>query len=86
MLASAARICEAQFGNLFLSEEDAFRAVAWHGEPTYVNSWRGEALIIKTDVPDIPLARLVTTKQRVHVADLRRKQPTRRALLLLSLW
>jgi GAF domain-containing protein len=71
MLASATRICEAEFGNLFLREEEAFRAVAWHGEPTYVNTWRGDALIIKTDVPDIPLVRLVMTKQRVHVADLR---------------
>jgi GAF domain-containing protein len=71
MLARATRICEAEFGNLFLREEEAFRAVAWHGEPTYVNTWRGDALIIKTDVPDIPLARLVMTKQRVHVADLR---------------
>jgi class 3 adenylate cyclase len=71
MLASATRICEAEFGNLFLREEEAFRAVAWHGEPTYVNTWRDDALIIKTDVPDIPLARLVMTKQRVHVADLR---------------
>src|SRR5580704_3115083 len=65
MLASATRICEAKFGNLFLREEEAFRAVAWHGEPTYVNNWRGEALIIKTDVADIPLARLAATKQRV---------------------
>ena len=73
MLASATRICEAEFGNLFLREEEVFRAVAWHGEPTYVNTWRGEALIIKTDLPDIPLARLVTTKQRVHVADLRQE-------------
>ena len=71
MLTSATRICEAEFGNLFLREDEAFRAVAWHGEPTYVNTWRGDALIIKTDVPDIPLARLVMTKQRVHVADLR---------------
>src|SRR5271168_3872097 len=30
-----------------------------------------EPLIIKTDDPHIPLARLVETKQRVHVADLR---------------
>src|SRR6202030_339111 len=28
-------------------------------------------LTIKTDVPDIPLARLAATKQRVHIADLR---------------
>ena len=71
MLASATRICEAEFGNLFLREAETFRAVAWHGEPTYVDNWRGEALIIKTDVADIPLARLAATKQRVHVADLR---------------
>jgi transcriptional regulator with GAF, ATPase, and Fis domain len=38
MLASATHICEAEFGNLFLREEDVFRAVAWHGEPTYVNT------------------------------------------------
>ncbi len=73
MLASATRICEAEFGNLFLREEEAFRAVAWHGEPTYVNTWRGPALIINTDIADIPLARVATTKQRVHVADLRQE-------------
>ena len=73
MLASATRICEAEFGNLFLREEDAFRAVAWHGEPTYVNTWRGQALTIKTDIAEIPLARLALTKQRVHVADLRQE-------------
>ena len=71
MLASATRICEAEFGNLFLREAETFRAVAWHGEPTYVDNWRGEALTIKTDAADIPLARLAATKQRVHVADLR---------------
>ena len=70
ILSRATRICEAEFGNLFVREEEAFRAVAWHGEPTYVNAWQGDALTIKTDVPDIPLARLVATKQRVHVADL----------------
>ena len=47
-----------------------FRAVAWHGEPTYVENWRREPLIIKTDDPHFPLAPL-ETKQRVHVADLR---------------
>ena len=45
MLASATRICEAEFGNLFLREGETFRAVAWHGEPTYVDNWRGEAVV-----------------------------------------
>src|SRR4029077_3285324 len=71
MLASATHICEAKFGNLFLREGETFRAVVWHGEATYVENWRQEPLTIKTDVPDIPLARLAATKQRVHIADLR---------------
>jgi len=71
MLGRATRICEAKFGNLFLREGETFRAVAWHGEPTYVNTWQGPALTIKTDMTDLPLARLAATKLRVHVADLR---------------
>ena len=73
LLENATRICDAKFGNLFLREEDTFRAVAWHGEPTYVNTWRGPALIINTDRGDIPLARLAATAQRVHIADLRQE-------------
>jgi GAF domain-containing protein len=73
MLGSATRICEARFGNLFLCEGETFRLVAWHGEPTYVENWRREPLTIKTDLPDIPLARVAETKQRVHVADLRQE-------------
>ena len=49
MLANATRICEAKFGNLLLREEGAFRAVAWHGEPTYVENWRCEPLVMVTD-------------------------------------
>ena len=45
MLANATRICEAKFGNLFLREGDAFRAVAWHGDPTYFDHWRQKSLI-----------------------------------------
>ena len=73
MLGSATRICEARFGNLFLREGETFHLVAWHGEPTYVENWRREPLTIKTDLPEIPLARLAETKQRVHVADLRQE-------------
>jgi GAF domain-containing protein len=73
MLASATRICEAEFGNLFLRQEEDFRAVAWHGDSTYVDTWRGPALTIKIDTPDIPLARLVATNEPVHVADLRQE-------------
>jgi class 3 adenylate cyclase len=69
MLASATRICEAKFGSLFVREGEAFRSVAWHG----VEYWQRELPIIKTDDTHIPLARLVETKQRVHVTDLRQE-------------
>ena len=71
MLANATRICEAKFGNFLLCEEGAFRAVAWHGEPTYVENWRREPLVIVTEDSRIPLARLMQTKRPIHVADLR---------------
>ena len=71
MLVSATRICEAKFGNLLLREGEAFRWVAWHGEPTYVSG--GEGRIIRTGVADIPLSRVAATKKRDHVADLRQE-------------
>jgi hypothetical protein len=54
MLENATRICEANFSNLFLREGDAFRAVAVHGEPPYVESWQREPLISLRDHPRRP--------------------------------
>jgi hypothetical protein len=59
MLANATRICEAKFGNFVLRQGGAFRAVAWQGEPTYVESWRREPLFIVSDDSRVPLARLI---------------------------
>ena len=73
MLGSATPICEAKFGNLFLREGDTFRAVASYGEATYVENRRRVPLVIQTEIPDLPLARLVETKQRIHIADLRQE-------------
>jgi len=71
MLANATRICEAQFSNFMLHEGSTFRAVAWHGEPTYVEKLQREPLITISDDTRAPLARLIETKEPVHVADLR---------------
>src|SRR5207249_7007817 len=51
MLENATRICEAKFGNLFLREGDAFRAVAVHGPTTasYVEWYRREPVITLAD-------------------------------------
>jgi transcriptional regulator with GAF, ATPase, and Fis domain len=86
ILARATHICEAEFGNLLLRGEENFRAVAWHGEPTYVNAWRGDALIVKTDVPDIPLARLVATCSAFMWRTSERRPDTKQDLRLSSRW
>src|SRR5262249_28721231 len=73
MLGNAIRLCEAKFGLLFRWEEDAFRAVAQHGDsPAFAESWR-QPLEIR-DHPGLPLARLAATKDVVQVADLRKDQ------------
>jgi two-component system, NtrC family, sensor kinase len=71
MLERATCICEAKFGNLFLREGDAFRAVALHGEHTDVNSWQREPVVhMNPETAGIPLQRLFSTKEIVHIADL----------------
>jgi two-component system, NtrC family, sensor kinase len=72
ILANATRICEAKFGNLFLYEQDAFRAGALHGAPpAYAKQWRQNPVVYLRDHPLIPLARLAETKKVEHIADLR---------------
>jgi signal transduction histidine kinase/uncharacterized membrane protein len=71
ILANATRICEAKFGNLFLYEEDAFRAGALYGAPpAYAEQWRRNPIVGLREHPLIPLARLAETKKVLHIADL----------------
>ena len=71
ILANAVRICEAKLGNLFLHEENAFRAVEMYGaSPAYAEAWRQAPVFSVCDHPRFPLARLAETKQVVHIADL----------------
>jgi signal transduction histidine kinase/CheY-like chemotaxis protein len=69
MLANATRLCEAKFGNLFLREGGVFRAVAVHGASSYLDLLRREPVIDVGKFPYAPLARLVETKDVVHVPD-----------------
>src|SRR5262245_29776267 len=71
MLANATRICEATYGNLFLSEGSRFRAVAVHGQESYANLRRRDPLIDVREHPLVPLARVASTKQVLHIPDLR---------------
>ena len=74
MLANAIRICEAAFGNLWLFEGNTFRAVAVHGMQRFVDNIRRNPVIDLHDHPGIPLARVVNTKQVVHIPDFRTDQ------------
>jgi GAF domain-containing protein len=70
MLANAARICEATFGNLFLCDGSIFRAVAaFHGERSDAEYWLSQVVDVHEN-PGIPLERLAKSKQVVHIPDL----------------
>jgi len=69
MLSNAIRICEANFGALFRFEDGAVRAAAMLGvPPAYAEFWqRGP----RRPDPRTALARVIETRQVVHVADVR---------------
>jgi signal transduction histidine kinase/DNA-binding response OmpR family regulator/putative methionine-R-sulfoxide reductase with GAF domain len=72
MLANAVRICDAKFGTLYLSDGDAFRAVAIHNAPPAFAAAR--RLTPSRPPPDVPLGRVAITKQVVQIADIRTTQ------------
>ena len=75
MLANATRICEATIGTLYLYEGTTFRGVALHHtNQSYVDFWQRNRVIDTRNNPGIPLARLASTKQVVHIPDLRTDQ------------
>jgi signal transduction histidine kinase len=75
MLSNAVRICGAKFGNLFLYEDDSYRAVAVHGPARYADLWRRRPVAFMSDNRGVPLDRLSRTKDVIHVLDLR-TEPT----------
>jgi GAF domain-containing protein len=71
MLESATRICGANFGNLFVREREAFRALAVHAPTTTYEWYRREPVINLADIPHTPLARVASSKEVLHIFDLR---------------
>jgi len=69
MLGNAVRICDAQFGTLYLREGDGFRAMALHNAPPGYAEARA-ALVHPP--PDSSLGQAAATKQAAQVADLRK--------------
>ena len=75
ILENATRICEANFGHLFLSEGDDFYVVALQSVgPSYPDWLRRGSKLVPLDNPQGPLAQMVRTKKIVHIADLAAEQ------------
>jgi class 3 adenylate cyclase/putative methionine-R-sulfoxide reductase with GAF domain len=72
MLENAVGICSANFGNMFLYEDDAFRTVAMYNAPeAYANARTGAPFHPPSDSG---LGRLAATKEVVQIADLRTEE------------
>jgi signal transduction histidine kinase len=68
MLENAVRICEAKLGMLYLYDSDAFRPVAHHNSPSGYAEARPPNEIFRPP-PDMPLGRIIATKQAVQIGD-----------------
>ena len=69
ILGNAIRLCQANFGVLFLCEGDAYRAVAMHNAPSaYVDARQREPLVSMTGTTVI--AEVARTKRTVQTADM----------------
>jgi GAF domain-containing protein len=72
MLANATRLCDAPFGQLLLREGDNLRMVATRFPPSAKPEWWSPGrLLVLSETPNIPLARLVKSKAIVRVPDLK---------------
>ena len=68
MLANATRICEANFGNMYLRDGETFQLAAAHNTPLALVEERRRAPLRGWD--SSVLARMFETRQVVHLADL----------------
>jgi GAF domain-containing protein len=73
MLENATRICAANFGILWLSEDGGFRFVAQHGVPPLLVENRQREPFVRPG-PGTGLGRVAKTKQLIHVADITTEQ------------
>src|SRR6516225_8063631 len=72
MLENAVRLCEAEFGHLFLYDGEAFHAAALHSaSQAFIDVRRRPVVLRELHHPDNPLARMARTKAVVHIADVR---------------
>ena len=83
MLENATRICEAQLGVLMMFEDGAFHYVTSHGvTPAYAEAMRRDPVFHPS--AGHPLDRLASTKQVIHIPDVRVEQGMRGRLVELA--
>ena len=70
LLENAARICDAKFGNLWLTKDDGFLVAATHGVPSQYRDQIQVGAVIYPG-PSVPVTRATKLRQLVHVYDLR---------------
>jgi signal transduction histidine kinase len=75
LLANATRLCEANYGGLWLCDGDTFRRAAFNGtlSAELEKKWRDEPVFRPSS--DLPLARVARTQEPVVIADLREEAP-----------
>src|SRR5262245_42136316 len=83
MLENATRLCEANFGSLYLYEGDAFRITAMHNAPPAYEEVRRREPVMDSAHPAFQaiLGRLAKTKENVHITDLTAVPGTERGAL-----
>ena len=83
MLANATRLCEANFGSLYLRERDGFRIAAMHNAPPAYEAMRRSEPLMDSAHPAFQalLGRLDGTKETVQVTDLMSVPPEARGAL-----
>ena len=69
VLENATRLCEAEFGILWLAEGDKFRSVALHGVPAELTEARQREPVVHF-APNTPIGRVIGITQLVQVDDL----------------
>jgi GAF domain-containing protein len=74
MLENAVRLCEAEFGNLFLYDSEAFHAAAVHNASQAYTEVRRRPIVLRELHPDVPIVRMTKTKAALHIADVKKER------------
>jgi signal transduction histidine kinase len=74
MVENALRLCEAGAGNLFLYNGEEFATAALQGAPPAYAQARRRGVVVRHLNPDVPLNRVIRTKQVIHIVDAREER------------